>query len=112
MRLLERLDEFHYHRRLLEQGGIALVLFSSPACGTCRVVERRLPESAPPGTHLFEVDVQRATGLARAFEIFHLPTLLLYREGHFHAVLNCEISPAALRAAIRAALAQPAEEEP
>jgi thioredoxin 1 len=106
------LDESRYHAHLLETGGIALVLFTSPSCGTCRVVERRLPLAAPAGTHLFAVDVQQATGLARAFDIFHLPTLLLYRDGHFHARLDCEISAAALRAALAQALAAPPEEEP
>lgn len=106
------LDESRYHPRLLETGGIAVVLFTSPTCGTCRVVEQRLPEAVAAGTHLFKVDVQQATGLARAFEIFHLPTLLLYRDGHFHARLNCEISAPALRAAMARALAQPGEEEP
>lgn len=106
------LDESSYHRRLLQTPGIALVLFSSPACGTCRVVERRLLEAAPSGAHLFKVDVQRATALAREFEIFHLPALFLYDHGHFHARLDCEVSRAALGAALDRALAMPAEEEP
>ncbi len=106
------LDESRYHPRLLEAGGIALVLFTSPACGTCRVVEKRLPPAVPEGTHLFKVDVQKATGLARAFDIFHLPTLLLYRDGHFHARLDCEISAPALRAEMARVLAGPPEDEP
>jgi thioredoxin-like negative regulator of GroEL len=109
---LEPLDEGRYHARLREVGGIALVIFGSQACGTCRVVERRLPEAAPAATHLFKVDVQQATGLARGFDIFHLPTLFLYRDGHFHAALNCEVSAPALRAAMARALAGAAEEEP
>ena len=110
--LMHVLDESRYHPRLQETGGIALVLFTSPACGTCRVVEQRLPLAAPAGTHLYKVDVQQATGLARAFDIFHLPTLLLYRHGHFHARLDCEVTPAALRAAMAQALAGSPEEEP
>ncbi|MDP2832497.1 MAG: thioredoxin family protein [Pseudomonadota bacterium] len=106
------LDESRYHPRLLETGGIALVLFTSPSCGTCRVVEKRLPLAVPAGTHLFKVDVQKSTGLARAFDIFHLPTLVLYRDGHFHARLDCEVTPPALHAALAQALAGPAEEEP
>lgn len=106
------LDESRYHPCLLETGGIALVLFTSPACGACRVVERRLPRAAPPGTHLFKVDVQQATGLARAFDLFHLPSLFLYRDGLFHARLDCEITAPALHAALARALAQAAEEEP
>ncbi len=106
------LDEASYHPRLAATPGVALVLFSSPACGTCRVVEKRLPDAAPAHAALFKVDVQRATALARAFEIFHLPDLFLYRDGHFHARLGCEVSAPALAAAMERALALPAQEEP
>lgn len=106
------LDEASYHPRLAATPGVALVLFTSPTCGTCRVVERRLPEAAPARAALFKVDVQRATALARAFEVFHLPGLFLYRDGHFHARLDCEVSAPALAAALDRALASPPQEEP
>jgi thioredoxin 1 len=61
---------------------------------------------------LFHVDVQLCPGLARAFDIFHLPDLFLYRAGRFHARLACELTPAALARAIDTALAGPAQEEP
>ncbi len=111
-RVLQPLDESSYYRLLAEVQGPALVLFSSPACGTCRVVERQLPLSAPPEANLFKVDVQVAAALARAFEVFHLPTLLLYYAGHYHARLNCPVTPPALHSAIEQALRQPPEEEP
>jgi thioredoxin-like negative regulator of GroEL len=110
--LLHTLDESTYHRRLAQTPALALVLFTSPDCGTCRVVERHLPASAPPEATLFKVNVQVASGLARAFEVFHLPTLFLYVNGHYHARLNCQITARALRAAIEHALQHPAEEEP
>lgn len=106
------LDEASYHPRLGATPGVALVLFGSPACGACRGAEARLPAAAPPGTPLFKVDVQRATGLARSFEIFHLPTLFLYLDGRFHARLDCEVTAPALARALSRALAQPAQEEP
>jgi thioredoxin-like negative regulator of GroEL len=109
---LESLDEFQYHHRLKETGGIALVLFSSPTCGTCRVVEGRLPREAPAGVRLFKVDAQLSPALARALEVFHLPALFLYRDGEYHAPLDCEISTPALNSALTAALAAPAREEP
>lgn len=112
MSALEPLDEFHYHHRLRDTAGVALVLFTSPTCGTCRVVERRLPEAAGSHAKLFKVDVQVSTALARAHDIFHLPALLLYRDGAFHARLDCEISQATLKAAITQALAASAQEEP
>ncbi len=109
---LTLLDEASYHGRLAATPGVALVLFGSPDCGTCRVAEQRLPLAAPSGAVLYKVDVQRATALARAFDVFHLPELFLYRDGHFHARLRCEISAAALASALQAALSCPAEEEP
>ena len=109
---MQPLDESTYYRQLAQTRGLALVLFSSLSCGSCRVVERQLPFSAPPAAQLFKVDVQVASALARAFEVFHLPTLLLYVDGHYHARLNCEVTPVKLRAAIERALQQPAEEEP
>lgn len=107
------LTEFNFHATLAHTSGASLVLFGSPECGACRKVEKLLPAAADgSAAALFKVDVQQATALARAFDIFHLPTLLLYRDGYFHALMNCEITPAALPGAIEAALAKPAEEEP
>ncbi len=106
------LDEAGFHPRLAATPGLALVLFGGPDGGAGRVAEARLPEAAPAGATLFKVDVQRATALARAFDVFHLPDLRLYKDGHYHARLACEISPASLAAALARALALPAEEEP
>ncbi|TCJ15387.1 thioredoxin [Parasulfuritortus cantonensis] len=106
------LDEFDYHRRLAATAGPALVLFSSPTCSTCRQVERLLPGAAPDGVALFKVDARDSLALTRAFDVFHLPGLFLYRDGHYHARLDCQVTPAILRPAISRALAAPAEEEP
>lgn len=106
------LDEFDFHPRLAAAPGTALVLFSSPDCGTCRQVERRLPESVTPEVALFHVDVQTSPALARSFDLFHLPALFLYRDGVYHARLDCQVTPASLAVAIARALAAPAEEEP
>lgn len=106
------IDEFNFHARLTQAKGPALVLFSGPDCGSCRQVERRLPAAAGPGMTLFKVDVQKSTALARQYEVFHLPALFLFRDGHYHARLECEVTPERLGRAIEAALARPAEEEP
>ncbi|MGQ9686884.1 MAG: thioredoxin family protein, partial [Thiobacillaceae bacterium] len=57
---MEVLDEFDLHHRLAAQLGVSLVLFTSPTCGTCRRVERLLPEAAPGDARLFKVDVRYA----------------------------------------------------
>ncbi len=109
---MEGLDEFDFHARLRDGPGLALVLFSSPTCGGCRRAEGLLRAAVPPGVRLYRVDVQRSLALARAYEVFHLPVLFLFRDGQFHARLDCEITPSALRAAMGEALALPAQEEP
>ena len=100
---MESLDEFTLHKRLAEQPGVSLVLFTSPACGACRSVERLLPSAAPATARLFKVDVRQAQALARAYEVFHLPALFLFRDGRYHAALG---------RALAEALARPAQEEP
>ena len=108
----ESLDEFNYHHRLAANSEPSLVMFSSPACGTCRRVEALLPAAAPNGMQLFHVDVAASQGLAKAFDIFHLPDLFLYLDGRFHARLNCEVTPTALSRAIEQAQSAPAQDEP
>jgi len=107
------LAEGNYHARLTDSAGIAVVLFSAPNCGACRAWKRLLPEALEDMAAAFhEVDVSEATGVARYFGIFHLPTVYLYRDGRFHAELQCEARPDAIRQAAHRLLAAPAQEEP
>lgn len=62
--------------------------------------------------NLFEVDVSEATGVARYFGIFHLPTVYLYRDGQFHAELQCEARPDLIRQTALCLFDAPAQEEP
>lgn len=61
---------------------------------------------------LYEVDVSEATGVARYYGIFHLPTIYLYRAGQFHAELQCETDARAVRKAAVGLLEDAAQEEP
>lgn len=89
------------------------MLFSAPHCSACRAWKRLLPEAlAGVADALFEVDVGEATGMARYFGIFHLPTVYLYRDGRFHAELQCEARHETIRGAALALLDAPAQEEP
>lgn len=106
------LDEFHYHQRLRQTPGKSLVLFGSATCGTCRLAERRLPGVAPPDIRLYKVDVQVSQALARALEVFHLPALFLYVDGHYQARLDCLLTREALAGAVDLALTLPPQEEP
>lgn len=108
-----RLAEGAFHARLAATAGVAVVLFSAPHCGSCRVWKRLLPEALSGlADCLFEVDVGEATGVARYFGIFHLPTVYLYRDGRFHAELQCEARQEVIREAARQLLAAPPQDEP
>ena len=85
--MLQQLTQFDFHHRLAETPGPSLVWFSGPGCGACRQL-RRLFESNPDafsGLQLFEVDAQQDMALTREFEVFHLPSLFLFLDGHYHA---------------------------
>jgi len=108
-----RLAEGTFHARLAATPGIAAVLFTAPHCGACRVWKRLLPEAlAGVADALFEVDVGEATGVARYYGIFHLPTVYLYRDGRFHAELQCEARAGVVRETAMRVLAEVAREEP
>ena len=113
MLTLAPLSEFDFHRVLAQSEGPALVMFGAPGCGTCRKVEKLLPGTVDGMVSgLFKVDVQQSTGLARAYEVFHLPALFLFVDGHFHAQIESEVTPPKMRAALEAALAAAPQDEP
>ena len=90
-----------------------MVLFSAPHCSGCRAWKQVLPQAlADVAGAFYEVDVSEATGVAREFGIFHLPTIYLYRDGRFHAELQCEARPEAIRLTALSLLDAPAQEEP
>lgn len=108
------LDQFRFHHVLEDTAGVVLVFFSGPHCGACRHLRRGLQEylASIGGLTVFEVDAARDLALARAMNVFHLPSLFLYRDGHFHCQLHSEARVEKLRAAIDTALQRPPEEEP
>ena len=107
------LTEGNYHAYMAHTRGRAVELFSHLHCGTCRVWKRLLPEALKTCVqHFFEVDVAIDTGAARYFGIFHLPTIYLYRDGQFHAELQCEARIEAIQRTAHNLFDQLAQEEP
>ena len=112
MRMRE-LNEFDFHATLADHPGVSLVMFSGPECRTCRRLEELLPRLIPdPAVSLYKVDVQKSTALARAFEVFHLPSLFAYVDGRYHGPLHAEPTPEKFSRALTALIAAPAQEEP
>ena len=109
-----QLDQFEFHHRLAHTAGVAVVLFTSRGCASCRAWKKLLAEYRRKHTEIlvFEVDAERDLALAREFNVFHLPALFLYVGGRYHCELQCEAKPETLHAALTAALAAPAHEPP
>ena len=108
-----QLDQFRFHHVLEATPGLALVFFTGPHCGACKVLRRVLADyAATQPVTVFEVDAERDLALAREFSVFHLPSMFLYVDGEYHCELHSEARAPAIAAAIEAALARPAEEAP
>ena len=113
MSAIVQLDQFDFHHRLEETPGLALVFFTGPHCGACKVLRQVLDGYAGAREiRVFEVDAEQDLALAREFGVFHLPSMFLYRDGAFHGELHSEPRPQALDAAIEALLGRPAAEAP
>jgi len=98
MTLFKPLDEFGFHQELARTPGTAIVMFTGEGCASCRAWKRLLElyGSDHDGIRLFEVDAGHAQALAREFSVHHLPALFLYRDGEYHAELQCEARREAL----------------
>lgn len=108
-----QLDQFDFHHRLADLTGLAIVIFTGPACGSCRAWKELLARFAGlQALTLFEVDIERDAALAAEFSVFHLPALFLYRDGQFHAPIQCEATMPALTKTVNTLLSEPAQEIP
>ncbi|MDO8892730.1 MAG: thioredoxin family protein [Sulfurimicrobium sp.] len=113
MLYFKSLAEFDFHHELAASSGPVLVMFGAPGCGTCRKVEKLLPEAvAGMVSGLYKVDVQQSMGLARAYEVFHLPALFLFVDGRYHAPIESEVTAMKMKQALEQALAAPPQDEP
>ncbi len=110
---LAMLDQFSFHHVLEETPGTALVLFTTPYCGSCKAMKQALLQlEADSGLHLFEVDAGTDQALVESFEVFHLPALFLFQDGAYHAPLEVEPVVSRILGKIDELLKQPAREAP
>ena len=110
---LNQLDQWSYHRVLDDVIEPCLVVFTSPACGSCRALLRALPDVplALIGAR-YQIDAARWPGLAEEMAVFHLPAMLLYARGELVGEVHAPPRAAALSAAIEALLSSDPQFEP
>jgi len=117
-RMIKELDEFNFHPFIYDSKGVVLVFFTGPHCASCHHLrdllesEVQVFERAFDEFRVVEIKADKATALVNEFNVFHLPSLFLYKDGQFHCELQSEAHPKKLIDAICEALAKPAEEEP
>ncbi|MGM0552230.1 MAG: thioredoxin family protein [Pseudomonadota bacterium] len=108
------MTQFEFHQHLSDVPGPAVVLFTRQGCGACKAMGRVLADwqAEPDAPALFVVDAETDTALVREFEVFHLPALFVFRDGHYHGRLEAPPHMPLLRAALVECLAADPEEAP
>jgi len=108
------LTQFDFHHVLAETMGLSLVYFTAPGCGACRQLKHLFEKHQAEfsSLRLFEVDAQQEMALTREFEVFHLPSLFLFRDGHYHSPIHAEPRVQSLLEAINVAAAAEPQEAP
>ena len=86
------LDDGTADRFLLDAKGVSLLAFHSPSCGTCRLARELLPGmSLPPVERICWIDASENRGLVERYEVFHLPSLFIVRDGAFYGPANAKL---------------------
>lgn len=105
--------QFDFHARVRTQRGPALLFFTKLGCGSCGKWKLLLRDFVRhTAVAVFEVDAEADSALAREFAVFHLPALFLFKDGEYHAALECEASLPRLRETLHTLLALPPQEAP
>lgn len=122
MSFVKELDEFNFYETLEDSNGIVMVFFTGPHCASCHHLKNLLNseshqfishfQTSSRDFNAFEIKADKAAALVNEFGVFHLPSMYLYKDGHFHCQLQAEAIPAKLITAIDTALELPAQEEP
>lgn len=109
----ERLTRFDFHQRIARTPGVGLLFFTNEGCGSCRRWKELLQRySADHPLTVLEVDAGFDQGLTREFAVYVLPSLFVFKDGHYHAPLHSEAHPTKLHDALTAVLARPAQDPP
>ncbi|MCK5337019.1 MAG: thioredoxin family protein [Gammaproteobacteria bacterium] len=114
MPAIKTLTQFDFYAEIEETRGLGLVYFSAHACSSCKHLTHVLSQLAEdqPDLSIFKVDAQQDTALIKEYDVFHLPALFLFKEGQYHAELECESNAASILNCINLASQQAAEEAP
>ncbi|GAA4333369.1 thioredoxin family protein [Pigmentiphaga soli] len=86
------LDDGTADRFLLNAAGVSLLVFYSAGCGDCRLARARLPEMNLPVQRICWIDAGANAGLAERYEVFHLPSMFVTRDGVFYGPVQATLN--------------------
>ena len=114
MAAIKTLTQFNFYPEIEETKGLCLVYFSAYACSSCKHLTLILAQLADSHSDLsiFKVDAQQDQALIKEYEVFHLPALFLFKDGQYHAELECESRADSILSCIKHASQQTAAEAP
>lgn len=76
------LTETNFNETLENSEGVAVVQFTAPWCGPCRMIAPVLTELEQEGRlSYYKVNIDENPELARDFQIMSIPTLFFYSDG-------------------------------
>ncbi|KAI2688739.1 thioredoxin family protein [Pseudomonas sp. TNT3] len=106
------LTDFDADQRLLAMSGVSLVIFTSVGCASCRFARAQLPKLYLAVDRLCWIDAGNNGGLVERYQVFHLPSLFVVRDGEFFGALQSRLTTTELNDAVAQALTRTAEELP
>lgn len=114
MTAIKALTQFDFYPQIEQTPGLSLIYFSAEGCSSCRYLTQVLNQMSKtqPEISVFQVDAQQDQALVTEYEVFHLPAMFLFNQGHYHAELHCEASITSILEAIETSISKPAEEAP
>lgn len=113
-RRYDQLDQFSFHHVIADSPGVSLVFFTKHGCKSCGLWRHHLQSLLKKrlDVRVFEVDAERELGLAREFDIFHLPALYVFKAGQYHGELQTEARIETILQALDSVLQSPPQEMP
>lgn len=89
-----------------------MLIFTGAGCASCRVARRELPRMALNLDRLLWIDAGHSGGAVQRYEVFHLPSMFVIRDGEFHGQLQARLLASSINEGLALALARPPEELP
>lgn len=114
MSTIKALTQFTFYPQLEQTSGLSLVYFTAEGCSSCRHLTMLLDQLQQQRDDLsiYRVDAQQDQALVSEYEVFHLPALFLFKNGHYHAAIHSEARLTSIEQAISSANSAAAEEAP